>query len=108
MKNLPEKIFLVIDTDGEEVEDFKEMSGVSWCADRINDTDVEYALSKSESKWRKYPEEKPTKKGYYPVRFDGEADPSIWHRRFYDGKFWCNDSIVAFYEIPPFTENQKT
>lgn len=42
MKNIPEKIYLVIDTDGEKVDDFKELTGVSWCIDRITPQDVPY------------------------------------------------------------------
>ena len=44
MKNQPNKIFLQIDLAnyGETCEDFKELVGVSWCEDRINDDDLEY------------------------------------------------------------------
>lgn len=44
MKNLPKKIYLQIDADGETPEDFKELHGVSWCEDKINDNDCEYLL----------------------------------------------------------------
>lgn len=42
MKNVPEKIYLQIDADGETPEDFEELEGVSWCTDRINENDIEY------------------------------------------------------------------
>lgn len=46
MKNLPEKIYLQIDADGETPEDFNELEGVTWCSERINDNDIEYVLVK--------------------------------------------------------------
>lgn len=45
MKNIPKKIYLQIDEDGETPEDFKELSDVTWCEDRINDSDLEYILN---------------------------------------------------------------
>jgi len=42
MKNIPKIIYLNIDTDIEEVKDFKELSEVSWCTDKINSTDLKY------------------------------------------------------------------
>ena len=44
MKNLPKRIFLQIDPENEKPEDFKELSEVTWCEDRINDSDIEYIL----------------------------------------------------------------
>lgn len=45
MKNIPKKIYLQIDTDGNIPEEFKELDGITWCSDRINKTDIEYVLS---------------------------------------------------------------
>lgn len=45
MKNLPDRIYLQIDADGETPEDFKELSGVTWCTERIYPTDIEYILN---------------------------------------------------------------
>lgn len=42
MKNVPERIYLQIDADGETPSDFNELHGVSWCSDKINDNDIEY------------------------------------------------------------------
>jgi len=44
MKNLPQKIFLQVDADGELPEDFSELEVVTWCEERIHETDVEYVL----------------------------------------------------------------
>ena len=43
MKNLPEKIYLTAGPVDSDV-DFKDLSEVSWCTERINKTDPEYLL----------------------------------------------------------------
>lgn len=50
MKNLPIRIYLQIDADGETPEDFKELEGVTWCSERIYPTDVEYILNEETAK----------------------------------------------------------
>lgn len=42
MKNIPEKIYLQVDADGELPEDFNECHEVSWCTDNIYETDLIY------------------------------------------------------------------
>ena len=42
MKHIPNKIYLNIGCDPKEVEDFNELSEVTWCADKIGDCDIEY------------------------------------------------------------------
>jgi len=44
MKNIPPKIYLQVDADGETPEDFKELE-VTWATDRIFKTDIEYVLA---------------------------------------------------------------
>lgn len=44
MKNIPEKIYLQIDADGETPEDFNELVGVSWCIEKINANDIEFTF----------------------------------------------------------------
>jgi hypothetical protein len=44
MKNIPEKIYLQIDADGETPEDFNGLE-VTWSTDRINENDLEYHAS---------------------------------------------------------------
>jgi hypothetical protein len=48
MKNIPPKIYLQVDADGETPEDFKELE-VTWATNRIFKTDIEYVLPKSNS-----------------------------------------------------------
>lgn len=43
MKNIPKKILLTTGLDNDdEVRDFKELSEVSWCEDKVNDKDILY------------------------------------------------------------------
>jgi hypothetical protein len=53
MKNIPKKIYLQIDSDGETPEDFNELHGVSWADERINDNDIEYVLVNAENECKK-------------------------------------------------------
>lgn len=46
MKNKPSKIFLQIGDGYMDDADFKELSEVTWCEDKIFDTDIEYELKK--------------------------------------------------------------
>jgi len=47
MKNIPKKIYLQVDADGELPECFDELVGVSWDSERIYDTDIEYVINTS-------------------------------------------------------------
>jgi hypothetical protein len=46
MKNIPDRIFLQVDPEGEKPADFKDLEGISWCEDRINDNDIAYVREK--------------------------------------------------------------
>ena len=52
MKDIPKKIYLqVSDENNTYCESFKELFGVTWHSERINESDVEYILNvKAESK----------------------------------------------------------
>jgi hypothetical protein len=43
MKNIPKTIYLQIGKDCPDDEDFNDLAEVSWCAERINENDIEYA-----------------------------------------------------------------
>ena len=43
MKDIPKIIYLQID-GGEDADTFDDLDGVTWCSDRINDTDLVYEL----------------------------------------------------------------
>ena len=46
MKNIPKKIYLQIGEENsiKDNVDFNELGGVSWCAEKIHKTDIEYVL----------------------------------------------------------------
>ena len=50
MTNIPKTIYLQIreDCPTDDSEDFNTLAGVSWCSERINENDIEYALKVSD------------------------------------------------------------
>lgn len=50
MKNIPKKIFLQVDDLGGDIEEFDGLYEVTWSADRIYDTDIEYIIKPSKAK----------------------------------------------------------
>ena len=50
MKNIPEKIYLQVDPENENPEDFNELYEITWCVERIYETDLVYKLTKEENK----------------------------------------------------------
>ena len=73
MKNIPKKIYLQIDADGETPEDFNGLNGISWCVDKINDNDIEYRLVESPS------EEGKEKQDTFNVMFERGLE---WERKY--------------------------
>lgn len=50
IKNIPENIYLQVDSDGDDSEiQFNDLAGVTWCVDRINDTDLKFQLNQTEN-----------------------------------------------------------
>ena len=52
MQNIPQKIFLQVDADGEDLTnvDFKELE-VTWSSDKIHDTDIPYIREPENGGW---------------------------------------------------------
>ena len=51
IKNIPKNIYLQVDMDGDTSEvEFKDLAEVSWCADRIYDTDLKFQLNQSDNR----------------------------------------------------------
>jgi len=48
MKNIPEKIYLQVNPENEDLQDvdFNNLVDVTYCTERINKTDLEYVLIK--------------------------------------------------------------
>ena len=57
MKNIPQKLYLQLGLDENEIspeDDFNELNieSISWCADKIFSTDIEYTLTPKISKFK--------------------------------------------------------
>jgi hypothetical protein len=51
IKNIPKNIYLQVDMDGDTSEvDFKDLSGVTWCANKIHDTDLKFQLNQTDNR----------------------------------------------------------
>ena len=51
IKKIPQNIYLQVDSDGDNSEiEFKDLAGVSWCADRIYDTDLKFQLNQTDNR----------------------------------------------------------
>ena len=51
IKNIPENIYLQVDMSGDTSEvEFEDLSGVSWCVDRIHDTDLKFQLNQTDNR----------------------------------------------------------
>jgi regulator of replication initiation timing len=101
--NLPEVIYLQLH-DGllEETVDFKQLYGVTWCEDRINDSDVPYVLSTASASL-KQPEAQPQQEGeegrvinipevIYLQLQDGLLETEVDFNQL-AGVTWCQDRI---------------
>jgi len=51
IKNIPKNIYLQVDSDGDDSEiEFKDLAGVTWCAERIHDTDLKFQLNQTDNR----------------------------------------------------------
>jgi hypothetical protein len=51
IKNIPKNIYLQVDMGGDTSEvEFKDLSGVSWCDERINETDLKFQLNQTDNR----------------------------------------------------------
>jgi hypothetical protein len=51
IKNIPQNIYLQVDSDYDDSEiEFKDLAGVSWCADRIYETDLKFQLNQTDNR----------------------------------------------------------
>ena len=52
MKNIPNKIYLQVDPENDKPEDFNDLAEVTWCQDRIFDSDISFVRQKNIN-WQK-------------------------------------------------------
>lgn len=116
MKHIPNKIYLNIGCDPKEVQDFSELSEVTWCADKINDSDIEYQRKPIWHDLRKNPNDLPEEvtpclmviikyEGWLPScrnsLYFGKNEKKMWMVN--EKQYECGDEhILAWMEIPEF------
>ena len=59
LKNVPNNIFLNIGYEPEKSDDFNDLGEVTWCADKVNDNDIEYQRKPIWHDLRKNPDDLP-------------------------------------------------
>ena len=108
MKHIPNKIYLNIGCDPKEVKDFSELSEVTWCADKINDNDIEYQRKPIWHDLRKNPNDLPEIFDVVIVcvkRVSGHTESLIGYN---DGGIWFVEqggeepNVIAWMDIPEF------
>ena len=94
MKNLPERIYLQVDPDNENPEDFNELFGVTWCTERINKSDIEYVLWQNNS----------YKRLLFNAYLQGKRDQIIWPTKYEElepvGKYRVIKKFLNWYFRP--------
>ena len=102
MKHIPNKIHLNIGCDPKDVEDFNDLSEVTWCADKINDNDIEYQRKPIWHDLRKNPNDLPDNDRLVLIITDGHLITSKYQITtwIYEGKYVIN--VLAWMDIPKF------
>lgn len=106
MKHIPNKIYLNIGCDPKEVKDFNELSEVTWCADKINDSDIEYYRKPIWHDLRENPDDLPNNNSIVIVMVTDDCTKNITKAR-YTRFAWivddlCRNKVIEWMDIPPF------
>ena len=109
MKNIPNKIFLNLGEDLEDFEDFNELGEVTWCADKVNDNDIEYQRKPIWHDLRKNPDDLPKTNKDVLVMIRRAKYQEITVKACYDlsrwiYQNWSNDVVLAWMDIPKFKD----
>ncbi len=106
MKHIPNKIYLNIGCAPKEVEDFNDLSEVTWCADKVGDGDIEYTRKPIWHDLRKNPNDLPDNNSIVIVMVTDDCTKNIIKAR-YTHFAWivddlCRNKVMAWMEIPEF------
>ena len=106
MKHIPNKIYLNIGCDPKDVEDFNDLSEVTWCADKIGDCDIEYTRKPIWHDLRKNPDDLPDnfRVVLVMVTIGNTRDiVKVTHTNFaWIGNVSHGSKVIAWMEIPNF------
>jgi hypothetical protein len=83
IKNIPKNIYLQVDMDGDTSQvEFEELAGVSWCAERIYDTDIKFQLNQTDN--RLFTKEDMIAFALYIPNLDSDEDKKKYLERSFD------------------------
>ena len=109
MKNVPNKIFLNIGYEPEKGDDFNELGEVTWCADKVNDSDIEYQSKPIWHDLRKDPNDLPKLEDIIIVCKEFMGTEIIYQIECYYPRNWAREAseqkrkrVLAWMEISKF------
>ena len=102
MKHIPNKIYLNVGCDPKEVEDFSELSEVTWCADKINDNDIEYQRKPIWHDLRKNPDDLPNSDRRVLIVSSCHVVTSSYSNHKWVCEEICSINVTAWMDIPKF------
>lgn len=108
LKNVPNNIFLNIGYEPEKGDDFNDLGEVTWCADKVNDNDIEYQRKPIWHDLKKKPNDLPKESEIVIVCVEfenGTTDSKIGY--YYINNWVCNSvrrrkRVLAWMDIPKF------
>ena len=109
LKNVPNNIFLNIGYEPEKSDDFNDLGEVTWCADKVNDNDIEYQRKPIWHDLRKNPDDFPKTENEVLIIVRRSKYQKITFKAFYNlsrwiYQNWSNDVVLAWMDIPKFKD----
>jgi hypothetical protein len=113
IKNAPKKIYLNVgvDSDPDDSIDFKELHEVTWCEDRVDDSDIEYTRDNGWISVKTPPEEKPYRLEYVIIhKSNGVRMEAMYNtrvKRFFNRDFTeLNHDVTHWQPLPQPPEGE--
>lgn len=110
MKHIPNKIFLNIGYEPEKGDDFNDLGEVTWCADKVNDNDIEYQRKPIWHDLRKNPKDLPKNERNLIVAVE-RCGTILYFIGYYlegfnhlDEYSESSDNIIGWADIPKFKD----
>ena len=102
MKHIPNKIYLNIGCDPKDVEDFNDLSEVTWCADKIGDGDIEYTRKPIWHDLRNNPNDLPNNDRIVLIISDYHVTTSNYSNLKWGYEEAYKINVIAWMDIPKF------
>lgn len=110
MKNVPQKIHLIIGDDSNDCDDFNELGEVTWCSDNVYDSDLTYYRKPIWHDLRENPSDLPKdeRNVIACVEFDNGETASLmgccYLNRWVLNTIFSRGSVIAWMDIPKFKD----